>query len=226
MGKGGDLDWDSDWETLPPTSPHPLLIQAWYQVCNALYIVVGHQVLCSRALAGHVGLCLLQTGHTSQSQDRGKPTILAEQDIRLQPIAHHEDAGRVHMKALYNAVKHIRVRLPHHHRLAPRGCFHCSCETPCPWEREKQAFTNQYEILATMGLSHQTQGRNSRRNACYPRTDRELAALPVTGIQRSPACLFEAQCTLYPETEEEHCPSYSRWALMVRGRHRLFVVCL
>lgn len=114
----------------PPISPS--LIQAWYQVCNTVHIVIRHQVLCGRAVAGHISLCLLQAWNPCQGQNRIKATVFAKQDVCLQSVTHHEHAGGIHSKTIHNALKHVSVGLPNYHCLAPRCRFNRSSETPCP----------------------------------------------------------------------------------------------
>lgn len=103
------------------------VLQPFYQVRNALHVVMGHEVV----LAGcQVGLGLLQAGDASEREHGSHATAVAEENVGLQAVTHHECAGRVHAEVLRDALKHVRAGLAHHQGLASRGYLHGGSQAP------------------------------------------------------------------------------------------------
>lgn len=103
------------------------VLQPLHQVRNALHIVVWHEVV----LAGRqVGLSLLQAGDAGEREHGGHAAAVAEEDVCLQAVAHHERAGGVHAEVLCDALEHVGAGLAHHQGLAARGCLHRRSQAP------------------------------------------------------------------------------------------------
>ena len=88
---------------------------------------MGHEVV----LAGRqVGLGLLQAGDTREREHGGHATAVAEEDVSLQAVAHHQRAAGVHAEVLCDALEHVGAGLAHHQGLAARGCLHSGSQAP------------------------------------------------------------------------------------------------
>lgn len=88
---------------------------------------MGHEVV----LAGRqVGLGLLQAGDARECEHGGHAAAVAEEDVGLQAVAHHQRAARVHAEVLCDALEHVGAGLAHHQGLAARGCLHGGSQAP------------------------------------------------------------------------------------------------
>lgn len=103
------------------------VLQPLHQVRDALHIVMGHEVVLARR---QVGLGLLQAGDACEREHGGHATAVAEEDVGLQAVTHHERAGGVHAEVLRDTLEHVRAGLAHHQGLAARGGLHCSGQAP------------------------------------------------------------------------------------------------
>lgn len=91
------------------------VLQALHQVRDALHVVMGHEVV----LAGRqVGLGLLQAGDAREREHGGQATAVAEENVGLQAVAHHQRAAGLHAEGLGDALEHVGAGLAHHQGLA------------------------------------------------------------------------------------------------------------
>lgn len=101
-----------------------LILECRKKVGYAIDIVIRHQALPGRAVTLLVPSHFLQCADPGERQQGGEATGVAHEDVRVQPIPHHDGARRVDVKLAGHAVKYITAGLPDDESLALCCCLH------------------------------------------------------------------------------------------------------
>mmetsp|Transcript_4708 Transcript_4708/g.7844 ORF Transcript_4708/g.7844 Transcript_4708/m.7844 type:complete len:255 (+) Transcript_4708:136-900(+) len=70
--------------------------------------------------------------HSAQHQQALQSIVRSEQNIRIQPIAHHANLAPFQSQLIAQVVNHERTGLPHHRRLLPRASLDRTDHAPVP----------------------------------------------------------------------------------------------
>lgn len=110
-----------------------LMLECWKKVGYAINIVIRHQALPGRAVTLLVPSHFLQRADPGECQQGGEAAGVAHEDVRVQPIPHHDGACRVDVKLAGHAVKYITAGLPNDESLALCCCLHGFYQAAGPW---------------------------------------------------------------------------------------------
>lgn len=82
-------------------------LQGRQDVSDALHVVIGHHGLPLGTAARPVFLSVSQGADPREGEEGPQAAVGAQQDIRVQPVPHHQAAARLHGELGGHAVEHV-----------------------------------------------------------------------------------------------------------------------
>lgn len=114
-------------------------------VSDAFHVVIRHHPLPLRTAALLMLLRVSQGADTREGEEGLQATVGAQHDIRVQPVAHHQAAARLHAKLGSHAVEHVVAGFAYGVGLALSRRLHSLQQASRTWEH------GQMDILFTNG---------------------------------------------------------------------------
>lgn len=103
-------------------------------VSDALHVVIRGHGLPLRTAALLVLLSVTQGADTREGEEGFQATLGAQQDIRVQPVPHHQAAARLHTKLGSHTIKHEVAGFAYGVGTALSRCLHSLQQASCTWE--------------------------------------------------------------------------------------------
>lgn len=113
-------------------------LQGWQNVGDAFHVVIGHHPLPLGTAALPVVLGISQGADAREGEEGLQATVGAQQDVRVQPVPHHQAAARLHTELGSHAVEHVVAGFAHGVGMALGRCLHSVQQAPRTWDDDNK----------------------------------------------------------------------------------------
>lgn len=112
-----------------------LSLQGRQKVSDAFHVVIRHHLLPLRTVALLMFFGISQGADTREGEEGLQATVGAKQDIRVQPVPHHQAAASLDTKLGSHAVKHVVAGFAYSVGTVLSRCLHSLQQASCTWEK-------------------------------------------------------------------------------------------